>query len=82
MKMTTLLPLTDRQRDIWDYIARYHRRERMGVTLRGICAEFGMRSPNGAVSHIIALEKKGWIQRRRRGARTIVPTQESIDANA
>jgi repressor LexA len=32
--------------------------------VREIAAEFGIRSPNGVVAHLRALEKKGFIKRR------------------
>jgi repressor LexA len=55
-------PATDRQREILDFV-----RERTvicGPTVREICDHFGFRSPNGAMCHILALERKGLIRRR------------------
>jgi len=73
-----LKPLTDRQRQIFDFIAEYHERERIGMTIRGICQQFGIASPNGAVCHLKALVEKGWVTRRRCAARSIIPTREAV----
>jgi repressor LexA len=62
-------PATDRQREILDFV-----RERTaicGPTVREIMEHFGFRSPNGAMCHIRALEKKGLLRRRARQTRGI-----------
>lgn len=55
--------LTDRQRDIYEFI----RDQIAGVgrppTVRDIGRAFGIRSPNGVVTHLKALERKGFIER-------------------
>jgi len=79
---TKLQPLTSRQRQVWRFIADYHRRERIGLAIRDICTRFKFASPNGAICHLDALARKGWIHRRRYMSRSIVPTKESLDGAA
>ena len=57
-------PLTEKQHEVYDYICS---RVASGLppTIREIGAEFGIRSPNGVMCHVKALEKKGWIVRER-----------------
>jgi len=71
-------PLTDRQQEIYDYICR---RIASGLppTVREIGEEFAIRSPNGVMCHIKALEKKGWIVRGRSLSRWIRLGPESPD---
>jgi repressor LexA len=62
-------PPTDRQREVLDFI-----RERScvtGPTIREVMAHFGFTSPNGAMCHIRALERKGLIRRRAHAVRGI-----------
>lgn len=61
--------LTDRQKQVYEFIrtniALY------GPTVREIAAGLGIKSPNGVVCHLAALEKKGYINRRKRVGRGI-----------
>jgi REP element-mobilizing transposase RayT len=63
--------LTARQQEILDFIqARIM--ERAGApSLMEIGAEFGIPNPNGIRAHLLALEKKGYIQRTPDQARSI-----------
>lgn len=76
--------LTDRQRDIRDFIATHVATKGRAPTVREIGERFGIRSPNGVVVNLDALVKKGKITRDAdisRGIK-IVPTddeQERID---
>jgi repressor LexA len=62
MTETIQPPATDRQREILDFVRE--RTSLCGPTVREICDHFGFRSPNGAMCHILALERKGLIRRR------------------
>jgi repressor LexA len=55
--------LTDRQRDIFDFIARTSRDRGYPPTIREIMEEFGIASTNGVRTTLAALEKKGYIRR-------------------
>ena len=62
-------PTTDRQQEVLDFV-----RERTaicGPTVREIMQHFGFKSPNGAMCHIVALERKGLVRRRSGQARGI-----------
>ncbi len=55
--------LTDRQREIYDFLIEYARDRGYPPTLREICREFGMASTRAASDHLLALERKGFIER-------------------
>ncbi len=53
--------LTDRQREVLDFIERYHGERSYPPTIREI-AEFFRISVKGAYDHLKALEKKGYMR--------------------
>jgi repressor LexA len=63
--------LTDRQREIYDFIKNKIESRGYGPTVREIGDAFGIRSPNGVMCHLKALEKKGLILREGFSARAI-----------
>ncbi len=63
--------LTDRQREVFDFICSVMREETRPPTVREIADHFGFRSPKAATDHLDALERKGYIRRRNRKARNI-----------
>jgi repressor LexA len=69
MTITQPPPATDRQREILAFVRE--RTALCGPTVREIMEHFGFRSPNGAMCHIRALEKKGLLRRRARQTRGI-----------
>jgi repressor LexA len=73
--MTTSTPptLTPRQQEVLDFIRE--RTRSYGPTIREIMAEFGFTSPNGAVCHLVALERKGLIRRHANQVRGIEVTE-------
>jgi repressor LexA len=74
--------LTDRQREILDFISRSITKRGYPPTLREIGSHFGIRSTNGVNDHLRALEKKGYLQRedlKSRALRPIVSTGQTID---
>jgi len=51
--------LTQRQREIFNYIREKIENRGYGPTVREIGHNFGIKSPNGVMCHLKALEKKG-----------------------
>jgi repressor LexA len=65
-------PPTDRQLEIFQFIRERSRPS--GPTIREIMDHFGFASPNGAMCHLVALERKGLIRRHAGQARGIEVT--------
>lgn len=63
--------LTKRQRVIYEFIRDKIRNRGYGPTVREIGEAFGIRSPNGVVGHLKALERKGLILREPNMSRAI-----------
>lgn len=63
--------LTDRQRAIYDFIRDKIENRGYGPTVREIGLAFDIKSPNGVMCHLKALEKKGLIKREGFSARAI-----------
>ena len=66
--------LTGRQQQILDFIRERIGDRGYGPTVREIGQEFEIRSPNGVMCHLKALEKKGLISRESHSARAIQVT--------
>ena len=71
--------LTERQKDVYKFIREKIRNRGYGPTVREIAAQFGIRSPNGVVCHLKALEKKGLIAREPNMSRAIGLTVEPVE---
>ena len=63
--------LTDRQREIYDFIRSCIESRGYGPTVREIGEKFKIMSPNGVMCHLKALVKKGLILRTENRARAI-----------
>lgn len=63
--------LTDRQREVYEFIRHKIESRGYGPTVREIGLGFGIKSPNGVMCHLKALEKKGLINREEHSARAI-----------
>src|SRR5262245_46736184 len=63
--------LTERQREIYDFIKEKIESRGYGPTVREIGNAFKIKSPNGVMCHLKALEKKGLIKREGFSARAI-----------
>ncbi len=63
--------LTERQREIYEFIREKIESRGYGPTVREIGVEFDIKSPNGVMCHLKALEKKGLIKREGFQARAI-----------
>ena len=69
--------LTDRQRDILEFISQSITERGYPPTLREIGTHFGIRSTNGVNDHLRALEKKGYLQREDLKSRALRPVAAS-----
>jgi repressor LexA len=67
-------PLTDRQRDVLDFINAHHRQHGVAPSLREIQAHFGFASPFAVQRHVDALTEKGALRRLDGKARGLLPT--------
>ena len=65
--------LTDRQREILEFINQSIRERGYPPTLREIGVQFGIRSTNGVNDHLRALEKKGHLLREDLKSRALRP---------
>jgi repressor LexA len=63
--------LTARQKEIYDFLKDKIINRGYGPTVREIGSHFGIRSPNGVMCHLKALEKKGLITRESHMSRAI-----------
>ncbi|MGQ9576251.1 MAG: transcriptional repressor LexA [Thermoguttaceae bacterium] len=70
--------LTQRQRAIYEYIRDKMRNRGYGPTVREIGQHFKIRSPNGVMCHLKALEKKGLIAREPNISRAIRLVAEPV----
>lgn len=74
--MTQRYNLTLRQRDVFEFIRNMIHSRGYGPTVREIGEEFQIKSPNGVVCHLKALEKKGLIRRSPNKSRAIELTDQ------
>lgn len=75
--MTTDLDrLTERQREVYEFIREKIRTRGYGPTVREIGTHFKISSPNGVMCHLKALEKKGLINREPNMSRAIMLTTD------
>jgi len=69
--MDLLESLTERQRSVYQFIRDKIRTRGYGPTVREIGDQFNIRSPNGVMCHLKALERKGLIVREPNMSRAI-----------
>jgi len=72
--MADTSPLTPKQQRIYDFVCSQIDDRGYPPTIRDIGTAFDIRSPNGVMCHLKALEKKGFIVRDGKSARAIRPT--------
>ena len=60
--MDTSVPVTDRQRAVYEFVREKIRGRGYGPTVREIGEHFGIHSPNGVMCHLKALERNDMIQ--------------------
>lgn len=68
--------LTSRQGEVYEFIREKILTRGYGPSIREICDHLGIKSPNGVICHLKALEKKGAITRQPYQSRAIELTQE------
>lgn len=71
--------LTPRQREVYKFIRDKIRSRGYGPTVREIGTQFDIRSPNGVMCHLRALEKKGLITREPNMSRAIQLATEPVE---
>jgi len=71
--------LTDRQKDVYEFIREKIQNRGYGPTVREIGEAFQISSPNGVMCHLKALEKKGIIKREPNMSRAITLAAEPLD---
>ena len=69
------IKLTERQRQVYEFIRDRIDARGFGPTVREIGSAFGIRSPNGVMCHLKALERKGLIKRENNRSRAISLTE-------
>ncbi|MBM4379375.1 MAG: transcriptional repressor LexA [Deltaproteobacteria bacterium] len=69
--------LTERQREILNFIARESELRGFPPTIREIGEEMDIRSTNGVNDHLKALERKGYLLRGEQQSRSLVPTKRA-----
>ncbi|EMI41926.1 MULTISPECIES: transcriptional repressor LexA [Pirellulaceae] len=69
--------LTDRQKKVYELIRSLIQERGYGPTVREIGEHFGIKSPNGVMCHLRALERKGLISRKANKSRAIELTGEN-----
>ena len=70
--------LTPKQQQIYDFICRRIEERGYPPTIRDIGTAFAIKSPNGVMCHLKALEKKGFIARDGKAARAIRPAHRNV----
>ncbi len=69
--------LTDRQKQVLDFIISHTRDKGFPPSVREICDALGLKSPSSAHSHLIALEKKGYVLRNASSTARAITVNES-----
>jgi repressor LexA len=77
--MAILDNLTKRQKAVYEFIRDKMRNRGYGPTVREIGERFNIRSPNGVMCHLKALERKGVITRDAGMARAIQLAKEPVE---
>jgi repressor LexA len=79
--MADLDALTPRQRDIYNFIRSKIQGRGYGPTVREIGVHFLIKSPNGVMCHLKALQKKGLIHREPNMSRAIQLLEDPVSAH-
>jgi repressor LexA len=77
--MADLEPLTSRQREIYSFIRSKIQGRGYGPTVREIGVHFQIKSPNGVMCHLKALQKKGLIHREPNMSRAIQLLEDPVN---
>ncbi len=74
--------LTARQGEVYNFIRERIRARGYGPTVREIGTQFKIRSPNGVMCHLKALERKGFIRREANMSRAIELATEAAHSRS
>lgn len=77
--MSYLESLTDRQREVYEFVRDKIKNRGYGPTVREIADHFHIKSPNGVMCHLKAMEKKGLITREPNMSRAIQLSNEPVE---
>src|SRR5574337_338071 len=77
--MTDRPELTDRQREVYDFIQDRIRAWGYPPTIREIGEHLGIRSTNGVADHLKALKRKGYLQQQDMKSRTLMLVNDEPD---
>src|SRR5262245_35786438 len=80
--MAELSALTSRQREIYRFIREKIQTRGYGPTVREIGSQFDIKSPNGVMCHLKALQKEGLIHREANMSRAIQLLQDPATSRA
>ncbi len=71
-------PLTTKQRKLLEFIINFIDKNRMAPTVRDICEHFKFASPKSAQDQLLALEKKGYIEKIPNAKRAMTLTSKAL----
>ncbi|MBK6688519.1 MAG: transcriptional repressor LexA [Deltaproteobacteria bacterium] len=74
--------LTERQRQILEFISQRIQEQGYPPTIREIGEEMGIRSTNGVNDHLKALERKGFLMREGLKSRALRPVMDHVEEGA
>lgn len=66
--------ITDRQREVYDWVVGFCESRGYSPTIRELCKAFKFASTNAAANHLRRLEQAGLLTWSRRQSRTLRPT--------
>lgn len=78
MTITEPLPITDRQREVLNFVRDFREQKGYCCTVRDIMRAFGIKSPQGVTCHLHPLRRKGYVAWEDGQARTLRPVE--VDA--
>ncbi len=78
--MTDRPELTDRQKEVFDFIQDRIRAWGYPPTIREIGEHLGIRSTNGVADHLKALKRKGYLQQQDMKSRTLMLVNDEAEA--
>lgn len=77
-RLTDVLGPTDRQVDVLRAIHRHQVRLGYAISIRELGDELGIASTNGVNDHLLLLERKGLVTRKRQLCRTLQLTRTGL----
>jgi repressor LexA len=70
--------ITNRQREVYDFIRDEYHGRGYGLTVREVAARFGWTSPNAAAIHLKRLKAAGLVTWEPNASRTIRPMEAAL----